>query len=88
MALLVMRGDTVHSQTGASYANGHFGRIHCYLDRPLCKRGYNSTERIDVTRDCCVPKNTIVTVTASDGGKNRKRKRLAKKYLGQLEAIT
>lgn len=76
-----MRGDTVHS--GAAYANGHFGRIHCYLDHPLCKRGYNSTERVDVTTDRCVQNDSInpqsVMNATNDVGKNRKRKRVAKK---------
>lgn len=84
--VLVMRGDTVHS--GAAYANGHFGRIHCYLDHPLCKRGYNSTERVDVTTVRTNQSSSVVNdtiVTAKDNFEplappKRKRTRKAKCY--------
>src|SRR3546814_1142139 len=41
--VIVMRGDMIHA--GAASPDGHFARVHAYLDIPEVSRKANSTDR-------------------------------------------
>ena len=55
--LIVFRGDLVHA--GTASVNGHFGRLHAYLDSEMVKHD-STSELVDIEKDAWL-RSTIIS---------------------------